>query len=755
MTNFEVDLSNCDREPVHIPGHVQPHGALLAVDPRKLIVEQVSANVGAFLGEEPDAFLGRPLAELLGGDLATVQRLLLEGNLEGQARHLFSRTFGERRLDVLGHLHDDVLLLELEPAEHQHLQRFDLFNVLERGLDELDTASSLEDLAARVARSIRRVSGYDRVMIYRFEEDGHGHVFAEDVNPERDLEPFLGLHYPASDIPKQVRALFLRKRLRMLPDAKYDYAEGAIVPAENPRTGAALDMTLGSLRGSSPMYTEYLENMGVRATLTLALTKGHQLWGLIACHHYGEPRIIPYDVRIGCAFVARAVSAQLAVREDADRRAMADRMDEVKRGLVARAAETNALDALARSSPTVAELFRANGTAIVTKEAVVALHDAPPEEVIREIAEFAMARPEMVDGIYVTDRLGEEVPIAKEVGVAGLLAVPLVLGAGEVVLWFRPEKAESITWAGDPTKPVTHARFGERLTPRKSFEAWTETVRGRSEPFTALERRVALVLRGHLAEAMAGRARRLREENLALQASNEALDAFAYVASHDLKEPLRGISNYAEFLLEDYGALVDSEGLHMMESLVRLADRMRRLIDALLHFARLGEAPVKRQETPLGLVLDEVRDLLSRRLAESDGSVTEATALPRVNADPTMLLDVLANLISNALKYTDEGRPRVEVGALYPGQEGFPERAMDADVVLYVRDHGIGIPPEHAADVFRIFKRLQAPDAYGGGTGAGLTIVQRIISKHDGAVFFDSRPGETTFYFTLGPRGLA
>ena len=756
MSRFEVDLTNCDREPVHVPGHVQPHGVLLALDPRKLVVEQVSANLADWLGLDPADVLGRPVEELLGSDVATLQRQILEGSLGGQARHLLTTEVGGRRVMVLGHVHEDVLILELEPTEQEHLLRFDLFHIIERDLDAFEAAPDLRSLSQQVAEAVRRVSGYDRVMIYRFADDGHGHVFAEDCDPSLGLEPFLDLHYPASDIPRQVRQLFLKKRLRMLCDASYDPAQGRIEPEINPRTKEPLDMTFGALRGSSPMYTEYLENMGVRASLTLALTKNSELWGLIACHQYQGPRIIAYDTRVGCEFVARAVSAQLAQRENADRRGLQRRMESLRGELVARAEASSPLEALGYQSPAVDSLFEVAGSAVVTREGTTTRGQTPEPGVVQDIAEFALGRPELVEGIYATDRLGEHVPAAREAGVAGLLAVPIVREAGEVLLWFRPEHAREVVWAGDPNKPVADARFGDRLTPRKSFEAWTETVRGRSAPFTALDREVAVGFRSALAEAMAGRARRLREENIALQRSNEALDAFAYVASHDLKEPLRGIGNYAEFLLEDYGDRVGPDGRQMMEALIRLSDRMRRLIEALLQFSRLGDQPVQRQAIPLGFILDEARDQLRQRFQETNGQLVESTTLPRIEADSAMLLEVYTNLISNALKYSDRERPRVEVGAITSDSPKFPERAAGSDLVLFVRDDGIGIPDEHREDVFRIFKRLHAADDYGGGTGAGLTIVQRIVAKHEGHLFFDSTPGEgTTFYFTLGDKALA
>ncbi|HEX4945889.1 MAG TPA: PAS domain S-box protein [Blastocatellia bacterium] len=243
------------------------------------------------------------------------------------------------------------------------------------------------------------------------------------------------------------------------------------------------------------------------------------------------------------------------------------------------------------------------------------------------------------------------------------------------------------------------------------------------------------------AAELRARAVELGRLNAELEQRNEELDAFAYVSSHDLKEPLRGIRNYAQFFIEDYGDRLDVDGLEQVQVIQRLAVRMQELIDALLHYARIGRQELQRSEMPLAIAVKEASELLMARLQETGATIRTAQPLPVIRADRVLLVEVLTNLIGNALKYNDKAEKWVEIGAVPQEQE----------LVFYVRDNGIGIAPEQHERVFRIFKRLHQRDAYGGGTGAGLTIVRRVIERHGGRIWLESVLGEgTTFYFTLG-----
>jgi signal transduction histidine kinase len=250
--------------------------------------------------------------------------------------------------------------------------------------------------------------------------------------------------------------------------------------------------------------------------------------------------------------------------------------------------------------------------------------------------------------------------------------------------------------------------------------------------------------------------KRLNEE---LTRSNRELDSFTYVASHDLKEPLRGIHNYSHFLLEDYADKLDEQGREQLLTLQRLTAKMEVLIEALLRYSRLGRQDIERRQIELQSVLDEVCEMLGPRLSECGVTVRVPQRLPVVAADPTLISELLTNLVANAVKYNNKDEKWIEVG--YEADGGMAKFANDDDsgesgdwrqppLIVYVRDNGIGIPFKHHDTVFRIFKRLHGRDEYGGGTGAGLTIARKIVERHGGRIWIDSVPGEgTTVYFTL------
>lgn len=263
-----------------------------------------------------------------------------------------------------------------------------------------------------------------------------------------------------------------------------------------------------------------------------------------------------------------------------------------------------------------------------------------------------------------------------------------------------------------------------------------------------LEHRVVertLALRQELAERQRAE-RELEVRNEELHQSNKELDDFAYIASHDLKEPLRGIHNFSNFLLEDYADKLDEDGRSKLETLTRLSRRMETLIDSLLHFSRLGRVDLAIDQVDLNKIVEEILDSLAISLQEEKIEARVPKPLPTVRADRARVGEIFYNLIVNAMRYNDKPEKWIEIGATQEGKGSPP--------VFYVRDNGIGIPEKHHDAVFRIFKRLHGRDKYGGGTGAGLTIVKKIVERHHGRIWLESAPGEgTTFYFTLQEGG--
>lgn len=758
-----TNIQDCEAEPIRTPGCIQPHGVLLVLRRRDLTVLQVSENCVGHLGRGPPDVLERNAAALFGDELAErIRHAAANPTLERNPVYLFTLEPQHpegQALDVCAHWDGDVLLLEMEPASRTASDPPDFYTLLKRTAVRLQSAPTLEAFCDLAADEVREVTQLDRVMIYRFHPDASGEVVGEAKR--EDLPSWMGLRYPAHDIPASVREVYLKLRIRPLPDAAAEPAE--LVPLANPDTGQPQDLTHCALRGASVMYTEYLANMGVAASLTMPILREGQLWGLVAGHHY-TPTSFDYQTRALAEFVAQVVSLHLPGAEARGQQAYAQRMDAVHHALLASAAEGDGLSTMVSPAPLLDGII-CGGAAVYHRDRWWTVGRVPPAPMLERLGEWLRARlatSHDPQPHVALDQLGAEWPeAAAEVETAaGVLAVPVSRSRNNLVVWFRPEEARTVTWAGNPhDQPRAPGPHGWRLTPRASFALWQETVRGRSRPWLAVEVEAALKLRLLIMDLVTMRAEQIASLNEDLSRSNAELDAFAYVASHDLKEPLRGIHRHAQMLLEqqEQRETQDALAVQKLQAVLRLTTRMDQLLDSLLHFSRVGRLTLEWEDVSLDEVAREGVEMQGARLNEAGITIRIPRPLPRLRCDRIRMREVYTNLVSNALKYNDSSDRMVELGWLDPAErmavaEGSSVVLEAGDRRLYtVRDNGIGIEPRHHEQVFAMFKRLHARQAYGGGTGAGLTIVRKLVEQHGGEVGVVSEPGRgSIFYFHVG-----
>jgi light-regulated signal transduction histidine kinase (bacteriophytochrome) len=429
--------------------------------------------------------------------------------------------------------------------------------------------------------------------------------------------------------------------------------------------------------------------------------------------------------------------------------------------LVAQAAQEGGLATMRDGQPTLLDGMAADGAALFHLDRWWPVGNTPSDPELDGLGEWLNNCPEFASSarpLYATDSLARDYPPAAAFAdvASGLLATPLSRTNRNLMLWFRPETTQTVNWGGNPhDKPTVPGPNGPRLSPRQSFALFQESVRGRSLPWLTVELDAAARLRMLVMELVVSRAERLADLNADLTRSNEELDAFAYVASHDLKEPLRGIYKYAHQLLED-AAVVDEQNRKKLEGLMRLTVRMDSLLDSLLYFSRVGRETLLTEVTDLNEVVAEAVEMVDARRTEGPTEIVIPRPLPNIRCDRVRCREIFVNLLSNALKYNDKPQKRVEVGFIAPSEDhrrpGFPE-GVSGLPIYYVKDNGIGIPARHFEQVFKMFKRLHGRDDFGGGTGAGLTIVQKLVERHHGRVWLESTPGTgTTFYFTLSCR---
>jgi len=484
----EADLSNCDRELIQHPGSIQPHGALLVLEAAAPCILQASANVREVLGFDVDELIGESI-EVMGGDLpAQVWTRVLAG-VRATPRPLrgYTERNGERRgFEALIHRNGaDAVILELEPVDLVDAVRLarDLPQRLPEAVSRLGAAPTLEALAVEAVTIFRELAGYDRVMFYRFDPDGHGEVFAEAK--ESCLEPYLGLHYPASDIPQRARELYLRNRVRVLIDVNYEPVP--LVPRLFPPTGDELDMSMSWLRSMSPLHLQYLKNMGVTATLVVSLVREGKLWGLIACHHY-SPKRLPYSLRAACDLVGEILATRIAVLENFSK----VRTTALVRRLEGRLIESTWTRgewqrALLEDPRDLLRMVDATGAVLVYDGEVMPVGDVPSTDGLRALVDWVSKCA--IDGVFASDSLAREVPeFATMAGTAsGVLAVELSRPDREYLLWLRGEQVCEVRWAGNPHKPALPGNDPRDLSPRRSFAVWTEAVRGTARPWLPAE----------------------------------------------------------------------------------------------------------------------------------------------------------------------------------------------------------------------------------------------------------------------------
>jgi light-regulated signal transduction histidine kinase (bacteriophytochrome) len=758
MTAHNVNLTNCDREPIHIPGSIQPHGILLVLSEPDLAILQISNNTEALLGIPPENLLGQHLSILL----EPVHLNAIYGCLQGDFEHLnplklLVRAQG-KPTEFNGVIHrspQNYLILELEPCDLENLEPVSglvNFYTLTRGtLTKLQQVSNLSELSAILVTEVRKITGFDRVMVYRFDTSGSGEVIAEDKLEE--LEPYLGLHYPDTDIPKQARHLYIVNPLRLIPDVNYQPV--AIISPPPPSSSSSpssplppLDLTFSVLRSVSAIHIEYLKNMGARASMSISLIKNNKLWGLIACHHH-TPRFVPYEIRTICEFLGKVMSLELISKEENENLDSKLQLKSIQTKFIDTVARAQDLtDALVQDRASLLKLVNAEGAAVCLDGNLMLIGKTPKESDIHDLV--AWLKDKFHNYLFVTDSLPQEYPPAmefKEVA-SGLLALSITRISNNYVLWFRPERLQQVSWAGNPQKPTKIEPDGSlTIFPRQSFKLWKETVSGTSSPWEQYEIDGAMELRSAIVGIVLRKADELAAINLELQRSNNELDAFSYIASHDLKEPLRGIHNYSTFLLEDYANVLDGEGISKLETLVRLTKRMEDIINSLLHFSRLGRQELNMQLIDFNDLVKNVAEVFRMSLGDVNINIRIPKSLPTIRGDRVLLEEVLTNLIGNGFKYNDSHEKWVEVECLESQNQ--PQDASPF-WTFSVRDNGIGIRKKHLETIFRIFKRLHAPGKYGGGTGAGLTIVKKIIERHDGKIWVESTYGQgSIFYFTL------
>ena len=661
-----VTLSNCDREPIHVPGSVQPHGVLLVMDPAALQILHAAGPVERLLGTED--WQGAPLSDLIGSDLAEL--VGAEVPSRPGVRYIGRHQATSVPLDVSAYTSGGNLMVELEAGAAGATSAADVFDRVEAAADSFDRAGTVHSLCDRAATAFRSLTGFDRVMIYRFGDDGAGRVVAEARDPT--LHSYLNHHFPGSDVPQQARALYVRNQVRVIPDVAY--APAPIRPAWS--ADAPLDMSDSGLRSVSPIHVQYLRNMGVAASASVSIVQDGLLWGLVACHNV-TPRLLPFASRAACRSLGSTLARRIRAIEDAETFKQRLRLrsfgDDLVRALTT---EAKVDRGLAGFLPDLARMLDADGVALLQGDGFAAKGVHPSRGEVESLAAWLRARKEPVFSTHHLEAVYPQAALFREQG-AGVLALALPGDLPSTLMWFRAEQVEVIRWAGDPHKAV-QLNPDAQLAPRTSFAAWQETVSGRSRRWSGPEVEAA----GRLAEQLRelGLQRTLRELNKALtgtlQEREDLLQQKDFLigeVNHRVQNSLQLVSSFLAMQGRTSGAA---------ETKSALAEAQRRLSAVALVHRRLYSSD-QVSSIDLGRYVEELCGEAINAMGREWSQFLSLNLTPvPLSTDRAIILGlVLTELLINVNKYAYGGAPG-------PIAVSLSERLGTCR--LEVSDHGVG-----------------------------------------------------------------
>jgi light-regulated signal transduction histidine kinase (bacteriophytochrome) len=732
-----ADLDECAREPIHIPGSIQPHGYLFVVDAADLTVAAVSQNAADAMGLPTTALIGCRIAELLvpapTGDIDVSLRSK-SGTTPLRVR--FRRSETSATWDCLIHPADALILLELVPRIGS--QRAELvLGEIRPAIERIRQAQSPETVCESLAREIRWLTGFDRVMIYRFDPDWNGEVIAEDK--AAGAHSYLGHAFPAADIPAQARALYLRNTIRLIPDASY--TPSPIVPSSLPSTGRPVDLSAASLRSVSPVHLEYLANMGVAASMSVSILRGGRLWGLVACHH-PTPRMVPDAVLQICGFLAQEVAWYLDTHDRSAVAACFETARRIEAEYTSRTgAEPDYPGDLTSIAPALLDVTRSEGCAICDGRSIWTAGLVPSDEQVLALASWLSATG---DERLTTSHLPELYPPADEYrGVAsGIAARKLPEGW---LIWFRVEWPYTIIWAGDVHEAIRAHSGSGRINPRKSFASWRQSIHGESRAWTARDHSAvdeghAIILRASMRDQV--RRRQALEKRICEAERMAAIGQVAAGVAHEFNNLLAvGYGNLellAKRLDHDPGAT------ELVSDMTAAVLHGTELTSRLLAYSQLQQLAPK--DIDVGTLLARQAGALRAAIAESvvfHWSV--APGLWSCRIDPRHLENALLNLVRNANDAMQDGGVltiAAENAVLDEAQcRDQPDVVAGRYVVLSVRDTGAGMTKE-VRD--RAIEPFFTGKPFGVRTGLGLSMVHGFLKQSGGHLTIDSEPGRGT-----------
>lgn len=736
-----VNLTNCEQEPIHIPGSIQPHGFLLGLKENSFIIDFCSANCNDYISITHSQLLGKTFEEVFGQEAFKEIQEYINENLMLSSSLLKLTLAG---MDFLCTLHNSngTYVLEVEPISGNNKKVSDVYDQTSQFLLYMHDTHTLKELCQLVAEGTREITGYDRVMVYRFDKDYNGEVFAESVR--EDLEPFLGLHYPHTDIPAQARQLYIQNQLRLIADI--EYTPVPIYTVDDNGDSKNLDLSMSILRSTSPIHVQYLHNMGVGATLTISLIYKRKLWGLIACHHYSPKNLTP-ELRLAAQLQGHFITSQIDVRQSTEEYELARKTDAELKTI-----STFSLTGKGEGSfhtlvenKSILNICNASGVAVIFNGAVYKNGITPTLNEIQELANWLATYTG--NGTFNTDKLIDYLPEKFDMcgRTSGLIYHSLDIDSNNCIMWFRPETKMEVNWGGDPNKAIIKDQNG--LSPRNSFKLWKEIVSCTSRPWLTPEITAAAAYANTLQRQInlliiTQEEEKYRELSELLKQTNSELENINWISTHDLQEPLRKIQVISSRILtKEENSMSEA----VQDAIMRMnasANRMQTLLIDILKYTRLKHTDDAFEDVNIATLIEELKSEMAETINEKSTVIT-MDKLPSVKGIPFLLKQLFSNLIANSVKYAQSGKaPEINITAS-PVPMTYDGEDRQFYNVIHVADNGIGFEPHFAESIFNIFTKLHSSSEYK-GSGVGLALCKKIMQNHKGYITAVSEPGKGT-----------
>lgn len=733
-----VNLTNCEQEPIHIPGSIQEHGFLLGLKQDTFTIDFCSANTHNYIAFSHNELLGKKFEDIFTIEVRhELEKYINEGSM--LSSKLFDITFNSKKFTCTVHKSNDIYVFEAEEVSKDVISASHTYNQTSQFLNYMHETHTFKQLCDLVARGTRQITGYDRVMIYRFDKDYNGEVFAE--SKREDLEPFLGLHYPHTDIPKQARELYMQNLLRIITNINYSPVP---IYTIDDKTGKNLDLSLSVLRSTSPIHVKYLHNIGVDASLTVSLIHNKKLWGLIACHHYSGSKNLSPEVKLAAKLQGHFITSQIEIRQANEEYDLARKVNIALEKVNKYSLVSGSFEELI-SSPDLLKVCNAAGVSILFNGKVYTNGLVPGNDAILYLGSWLAAYTNNTS--FYTEKLIDVLPEDKMIcnNTSGIIYHSLDPENSNCIIWYRPETQTEVNWGGDPNKAIIRDENG--LSPRNSFKLWKEVVNCLSKPWLRPERETAEAYANSLQKQISlliitQEEERYRKLSEMLREANSELENINWISTHDLQEPLRKIQLLSSRILIKEKEMPES----VQDSIIRMnnsANRMQTLLIDILKYTKLKNTGETLEKVDLNKLLGEIKTETLETASDQQLEINVHN-LPEVNGVAFLLKQLFANIIANSIKYAAADRtPVITITA----ENSLVEHPQQAFKQLYyqinVSDNGIGFEQDYAESVFNIFTRLHSSADYK-GSGVGLALCRKIMQNHKGIIAADSQPGKGT-----------